>query len=477
MSDLLPRFRRADGIAAALAGVGLLIAAPAAAQDCESSRPTEAAGAAGLAYGSAEVASFDSASGLARVHYALTGAHAPPAASTLEPEVPDAVVVAARAADDALSEYAALGFVPPLADGDSPCASNGDGDAIDIYLVHFASADGQALLDHCRPGKPRRCSGFVLVENDFRGAGYADVSEGLRTVVPHELFHLVQDAYDADLERWWAEGSAQWAAKQVYPELQDLERFLPGYFDNPQRPLNEPPPGVVASFLYATAIWPVFLHERHGAALVREIYEGFAGDGASVLETTDLVLQARGSSLPRDFLQFAAYNAATGERATEDAGYRAAAEYPLVELTALPTHAGERSSGVTSGFGALYYSVASDEPVRLRLDADADRLAGLLLPLDSGQVRLDRAEALPAVLDGEGIVVLAGQSSAATDATFTLSAESPEPSAPNDDEDLGSSGCALAGGRSSTPWLPFTLLGIAISLLGRSWRTSLRKDA
>jgi hypothetical protein len=457
--------------------LALALQAPrAVAQACESARPTDAAGAAGLSYGSADVAYLDSASGLARVHYALSGVHAPPPASTLEPDVPDAIVVAAQAADDAFDKYAELGFQLPLTDADSPCASNGDSVAIDIYVVNFAGADGQAVHDHCKAGPPVRCAGFVLVENNFPGA-YADTEEGMRTVVPHELFHLVQDGYDAEVERWWAEGSAQWAAKQVYPELQDLERFLPGYFDNPWRPLYVPPSGVITSFLYATAIWPVFLHERHDAALVREIYEGFTGDGASVLETTDLALQGRDSSLAQEFLQFAAYNAATGERAEAGAGYSAAADYPQVPLTPFTVAQGATLDEVASGLGAFYYSVQSSSPLELSLAAEPERVAALLVPVSSGQALVSEAKPLPATLEGEGIVVVAGQSLSRTDAPFTLRAGTAEPPQQEGDDDLGESGCSMAPrGLSTAPGLG-ALLGFVVSLLGLARRFRLRKDA
>jgi hypothetical protein len=446
----------------------------AGAQACESARPTDAAGAAGLSYGTAEVTSYDSASGLSRVHYALSGTHAPPAKSTLETGVPDAIVVAAEAADLAFDTYAELGFQLPLGDADSPCASNGGSDAIDVYVVNFAGADGQAVHDHCEAGPPVRCAGFVLVENNFPGA-YADTEEGMRTVVPHELFHLVQDGYDAEVERWWAEGSAQWAAKQVYPELQDLERFLPAYFDNPWRPLNVPPSGVITSFLYATAIWPVFLHERHDAALVREIYEGFTGDGASVLEATDRVFVARDTSLAQEFLQFAAYNAATAERAEAGAGYAAAADYPLVPLTSFAVSEGATLDEVASGLGAFYYSVQSSSPLELSLAGEPDRVAGLLVPVSSGQALVSEAEPLPATLEGEGIVVVAGQSLSRTDAPFTLRAGSAK--APEEGGDLGESGCSMSPrSLSNAPGLA-ALLGFVISLLGLARRSRLRTEA
>lgn len=460
---------------AAACAAAILASTVARAQTCESARPTDPAGAAGLSYGAAEVAHYDSASGRARVHYALSGTHAPPSASTLESGVPDAVLVAATAADDAFAKYDELGYAPALSDADSPCASNGESDAVDIYLLHFAAADGQAVPDHCQPGPPLRCAGFVLVENDFRGGGYADTAEGLRTVVPHELFHLVQNAYDADVERWWAEGSAQWAAKQVYPELTDLERFLPAYFDNPWRPLNVPPSGPITDFLYATAIWPVFLSERWGADVVREIHEALVDERAGVFAASAEVLQRYDSTLPDEFLRFAAYNAATAERAPESGGYERAASYPPVEPTPFAAVPGAELGETAAGLNAFYYSVTAASSARLQLAPSSARVAALLLPLVDGRVELSEQRMLPATLAGHGIVVVTGQSLERTDAPFLLQATDPGTTAGGEPE---ASGCALSrrGGfaRSSA-------YGAAIAsmlLLGaRRRRRGPRKDA
>lgn len=460
-------WRPIAGLSALLAAATAAFADDARAQGCESARPTEAQGSQGVSYGQAEVDFFDAASGRARVHFAVSGPHAPPSSSTLQSGLPDAVIIAGQAADDALDTFERLGYAAPLSDGGSPCANHGDSDAIDIYLINFAAADGQALPDHCQPGLPKHCAGFILVENDFRRGGYADAAEGLRTVVPHELFHLVQDAYDADVERWWAEGSAQWAAKQVYLELRDLERFLPDYFEAPWRPLNVPPNGVITNFLYATAIWPVFLSERFDTDVVRAVYEGFAEGDASVLRTTDDVLQARGSSLGQEFLNFAAYNAATGERAPDHGGYANAAEYPLVSLTALGGTQGELVSDVGSGLGAFYYSFELPAPTALTLEADPARMAALLVPVTDGELRLSEARPLPTTFEGQGVLVVAGQSLARTDAPFTLRARASEATPAGADAAPEASGCSL----TAAPGLRRSFGGIfalvVVSLLGR----------
>jgi hypothetical protein len=394
-----------------------------------------------VSYGAAEVSSFDSPGGAARIWYALTGPHAPVEADSAEPP---AVVAAAHAADAALAKFEALGFNPPISDADSPCATNGGDAKVDIYLADFSAADGQAVSDHCLPGTVQRCSGFVVVENDFARSGYADLTEAMNTVVPHELFHLVQNAYDAGVERWWAEGTAQWAAKQLHPELRDLERFLPTFFRQPWRPLDVPTAGVAADYLYATAIWPVFLSERHGVDFVREVFEGLAAGAATTLSSTTTLFEQEGTTLGEEFLWFAAYNAATGERAQPGVGYAHAADYPLVALTPLDDQPGSSANEIGSGLGAFYYSLETSEPRTLTLDADVTRVAGLLVPLSSGHAALPAAQLLPAPAAGSAIIVVAGQSAAKTDAPFQLTVREGGAATDPKGSDKLSSSCAIS---------------------------------
>lgn len=443
---------RALFCASAIISAGLsLLASPARAQSCESPRPTEPGGGGGVSYGTAGVRSFDSPAGSARIWYALTGPHAPTAADS---EIPPAVGAAASAADAAFAKFSELGFHLPISDAASPCVENGGDARVDVYLADFPAADGKAVSDHCLSGSVRRCAGFVIVENDFARSGYADLTEAMNTVVPHELFHLVQNAYDADVERWWAEGSAQWAAKQVQPELRDLERFLPAFFSQPWRPLDVPTSGVAADFLYATAIWPVFLSERHGVDIVRKVFEGLSQGDATSLASVARLLEQQGTTLGAEFLWFAAYNAATGERAQPGVGYQHAADYPLVALSPLNSQNVTSIDEVGSGLGAFYYSLETSEPLALTLDADPTRVAGLLVPLLDGRAALDLAKPLPARTDSNALIVVAGQSVLKTDAPFRLSVSASAPEGAESAKKLPSS-CSLASvaphGETSPP--------------------------
>ncbi len=422
-------------VASAL-GSGILLAVTTAAAAPCSGRPTDPAGYAGYKYGADEVKTFDSTS--IRVHYATSGPHAPTLTTTRTDLVPDTVALTAQIADTALAKYASMGFKAPPSD--STCTSNGGDGKVDLYLVAFAGADGTTVPEACTGAV---CSSFLLVESTFVGRGYATITEGFKTVVAHELFHAVQNAYDHDMDRFWAEGSAQWGMKVVYPELADFEGQLPAFFKDNTRSLDTQPSGVTAGFLYGAAVWPLFLTLKHGPDTVKEIFEGQAL-GATSLIAVDAVARSKGSSLALDMPLFGAWNAATKSLAGDD-GYPDAAKYPGVKIESLA----DGVSAITSGLPYFVYRGTLDGPKQITLETDAARNSGVAVPIENGKPVLAKAQPLPAVLGGDVLVVVAGTTVKKTDAPFTIHIAEPDPGSSGSSGTSGTSGTSGSGGSSS----------------------------
>jgi hypothetical protein len=418
--------------------------------DACNGRPTDAAGYLGFTYGAVAAKSFATAD--VRVHYAPSGEHAPDLRTTRSDSVPDMVAFAAETAQAALGKYAEMGYrkIP----SDESCPSNGGDAKVDIYLVKFPAADGATAPEACNGSS---CSSFVLVESTFLGRGYPSVKEGFQTVVVHELFHAVQNVYDKELERFWAEGSAQWAMKTLHPHLVDFENQLPAFFAQPNKSLDAPPGGVTAGFLYGSAVWPLFLSLRHGPETVREILE-LEGEGQKTLVATDAVLAKKGSSLAEAFPLFAAWNVATKKYAGEG-GYPDAAKYPGVKTATLA----DGVNGITSGLSYFAYAGTLDGPSSVSLETDEARNAGMLVPIEGGKARVDKAAKLPANGEGEVLVVVAGTTTKKTDARFTVHIGPPVqgPGASSSSSSGGSSGGDDDGGCRAAPSGSASAEGIA----------------
>lgn len=427
----------------------LLLASPARAEECPQIRPTDPSGYGGYVY-EGTPKSYATPEGNVRVWWTETGSHAPPLATTRMDGVPDVVATIGDVAEKAKTGFEKLGFKPALSDGGYPtCASNGGDGRFDIYLVLFKGADGLTATERCT-GTPQVCPGFMLVEKNFVARGYKTAREGAETVVAHEYFHMVQNAYDAKMDRFWAEGSAQWAVKRVFPHIVDLERFLPDFFADTERPIDTPPAGVTAGFLYGAAIFPQFIGEKHGDATVREIMDALGAGTSPLLSAADQVFTAKGTSLPDEFATFASWNLATGSRAA-DGGYASAVSYPMADLAGdFPDGVDASLDGITAGYSARYFAAHDPTPRTISLETDDTRLGGLALPLVDGRVQLAKAQKLPARVEGETVLVLAGRSSKKTDVHYVLRAQpiaepqQPAPAAPSE----AGGGCST--GRTST---------------------------
>jgi hypothetical protein len=390
-------------------------------------------------------------------------------ATTRGDAVPDTVALTGDVAEKALGKYAEMGFKQPPSD--ASCTSNGGDDKLDIYLVAFSGADGTTVPEAC---SGHACSSFVLAESTFSGRGYPTIEEGFRTVIAHELFHAVQNGYDSELDRFWAEGTAQWAMKNVFPQLVDFENQLPAFFKEPTRSLDTQPSGVTAGFLYGAAVWPLFLTLRHGPDTVKDILEKEA-DGTKSIAAADAVLASKGSSIAEDYPLFGAWNTATKALAGTG-GYPDAAKYPGVKTTALA----DGVTAITSGLSYFSYRGTLDALSSITVEGDATRVAGVAVPIEGGKPDLARAAKLPANLQGDVLVVVAGITTKKTDAPFTVHIGAPDPG--NASSSSGTSGtssgdaggggggdgggCATAGRATTLPARAsdvLEMLGLAIA--------------
>lgn len=453
-----------------------LAASTAHAGPCQ--RPTDPGGFNGYDYGTDPVSSFDGTN--VRIWYTTTGPHAVAPTTTPPNAAPDNVVKAATVGDAALATYLQMGFLPPVSDNGSAGSCGGDG-RLDIYLMHFNAADGDTVTEACQTvGKAQQCSSFGLVEARLESI-YGSFELGAHVVIAHELFHSVQDAYDANLDRFWAEGTAQWAAKTAYPAEMDLESFLPAFFQKAGQSIDISGGGVVADYLYGSAVWPVFLTEHVGPTAVRGAFEQEGKLGAPSMQAIDAALGGLGTSLADAYPTFVAWNAATGSRAGTG-GYAEAKSYPQVTLTPFPSSGSV--SDIATGYSAFFYSYdfGSDTQV-LTLSGDATRLAARTFPLAGGKASLDRLSSLPATVTGAGVVVVAGISSKKSDAPFTLTAAPPstmnDGGAPGGEPSPGptkSGGCSLHAGSGTRDGAAAAALALLGAVLRRA-RRQRRRDS
>ena len=196
-------------------------------------RPTE-----GGAYsfdGSDVVTYLDSPGGFARVWYSTDGPNVVKSGDADGNGLPDFAELVGTYTEDVLATYEDFGFRPLVSDDGA-----GGSDAMDVYLVDFGGdADGAYTPEHCNTDDV--CSGYFVMENDFKNYGYSDVESAVSTLTSHELFHAEQAAYNSGEDSWYAEGTATWAERFFDPASEDFIWFAAAYLEDTGRSLNVPP--------------------------------------------------------------------------------------------------------------------------------------------------------------------------------------------------------------------------------------------
>lgn len=293
------------------------------------------------------VESFGVDGGSFKVHFTRAGTNAVPATDSDDSGVPDFVEVVATSYEEVGALYhGPLGYRRPVSDG--TIANNGGDGRFDVYLIDFArAADGAFRVDQCPPSSPTRCIGYVVQENDFAGYGYPNTTVANRILSSHEYFHAVQGAYDDDQNVVVSEGTAVWATERFDPSTSDLENFVRGYLERPDRSIDSAPPGPVPAFAYGSGLFFKFLTERKDEVILRKLWEHLENGQGDASETADqanptfvvqldaVLRRDYGSSFAAEFAEFAKWNLYTASAADPAQAYRDGQRYPGVTATAV----------------------------------------------------------------------------------------------------------------------------------------------
>ncbi|MBK7401000.1 MAG: hypothetical protein IPJ34_33280 [Myxococcales bacterium] len=129
---------------------------------------------------------------------------------------------------------------------------------------------------------------------------------------------------------------------------------------------------------------------------------------------------------------------------------------------------------VSAGLSSRYYRVQG--PAKLTLETDPARNQAFVVPVIEGKPDLQKGAALPARLEGEGIVIVTGRSPLKTDAPFMLVAEVPTAEAPPDPpaNTPASSGCSVPGPLGAQGSVGLLLAPLALALRSRRRRCIVR---
>ncbi len=295
--------------------------------------------------------SIVSPSGKFMIHYTTTGDNAAYQSNVTVGGVPVYILDAADIFDSVYNNIInVLGYPPPPTDGFYP---QGSGDEFDVYVSNLGGAVyGLTWMDSVFIDGPTstRATAFMEIDNDYQELSiYRNRPlDAVRVTAAHEYFHVVQFGIDfteaEDGRRYWMEMSAVWMEEELYDAINDYYYYLPAFFRVPDASIQQFL-SAVDLHPYGAAVFPIYLEEKFGADIIREIWlrcdEHAGPDFLRVSQ--DVVDSATSGALTfaTVFSEFARWNYFTGSRAgiaSAGAGYSERANYPAIPDSVMAIH-------------------------------------------------------------------------------------------------------------------------------------------
>ncbi len=313
--------------------------------------------------------SIVSPQGLFRIHFDVSGSHAPPLLDRSGNGIPDHVDSVAVFMDDAWRiEVDECGFNPPPRDDFKPGIGGPDG-LLDVYLVDLEGEFyGLAVPEVGAEIPPNRQSGYLIIDNDFDELDFGTRGlDGARVTTAHEFFHLVQFAgYRVDYSQSALyESTATFMEIKVHPSLSDYVKYVNVLQRAPQNyGFSTHKTGDITGYAHGSYI--EYINQEAGKNVVRLIWEHFASNGASFTAINQALLDTEsGLNLNNSFCDFARTLYLSGSRAPSPPILPQSETYedllPAATLT-LPDDEPRvvKSSLIPLGFGVWRFLIDSD---------------------------------------------------------------------------------------------------------------------
>lgn len=201
-------------------------------------------------------------------------------------------------------------------------AVNPDG-KYDIYIQYLGSKDyGFTNWDDI-DASSKAVGCYIVINSDYKSFPTQGL-DFLKVTVAHEFHHAIQvtDYIYRLSDSFYMELTSTSMEEFVYTDVNDYYYYLPSYFSNPGK-------AIVQNLGYNLAIWNIFLKDRFGISIIKEMWEKMPTLRA--VECFSTVLEKHGSSLLREFNEFGIWTYYTNTRAIPGQYFKEADKYPLIK--------------------------------------------------------------------------------------------------------------------------------------------------
>lgn len=295
---------------------------------------------------------YDTPDGNFRIHFARTGSDSVNMSFGVGAgNVPIYILNCAEILEEVTAkEIDTLGFRFPVSDAESRPAED---PRFDIYFqnlgLYFYGQTNSEDTIYNGPGNPKWVTSYMFLQSDYTQLPFYENRpfDAMAVTVAHEFHHASQWTYDAleseirhgETFPWWLEASATGIEEVVYDDVNDYyvgpdKGYLRFWFDYPDVSLRAFSRAQTVDGLhpYASCIWPIYLAQKFGPEILREIWDECGEvDGFNTFAAYDSVLTRRATTFRDAWSEFLVWNYFTGARAASW-GYEEAASYPAFDL-------------------------------------------------------------------------------------------------------------------------------------------------
>ena len=322
--------------------------------------------------------------GYFRFHYTTSGTHAIANSDTNNNSTPDyidqMVDVFAHVASIQLDSFL---YSEPPSDSWYPANSdNGGSNHYDVYIrnlqsnvygyvspENFAQSGSFGDNENSSTTELNALNSYMALRNNYNGFPGTE-EESIKVTAAHEFHHAVQSGYDGFEAQWLMEATAVSMEEQVYDEINDCYQYLPSWFNEPHKSLDDQ-----SDHWYGSFIYPQYIYEHLGGYLtLRKIWQksilndSYYGDYSH--RAISLALSSEGSSFKDALNKMVVANRVMSSNS--NAGvftYEEAEAYPVSGPTTFTeiTYTAGTPQSVTSTnlnrFASQYTRLISSDPV------------------------------------------------------------------------------------------------------------------
>ena len=137
------------------------------------------------------------------------------------------------------------------------------------------------------------------MRNNYNGSVFQSLTEleNIKITAAHEFFHAIQFSYNCFERFWLMEATAVWSEDQLYNEINDHYRYMPTWFENSSRNIDNE-----SNHMYGSFIFFQFIDEHLGGPdMIKMIWEESRSRANSVNDISFLSIDAALTSIGSSF--------------------------------------------------------------------------------------------------------------------------------------------------------------------------------